>query len=199
MNRRGELIVKAGAVALVAFLCGCATFVQKTVPGYAHDVPDRMHGLSPGPTTRDELRKSGWAFAETHDGAEIYVLGAPVPGVGDVEAQVTGGNSNERTVQFLRLKYSRTRLATYKELLGKLLATYGQPQSSQEVRQFELFEPDPSSDAPRPPSFIVHRWKGPKAQVVLAAGLEAPENLLANMQYQLFFMPADNTPPPAQP
>jgi hypothetical protein len=203
MIRRGGIVslsvLRGFALTMLVATTACATFVLKTAPGMAHDLPDRMYGLGPGPTSREELRKAGWTFAEAHDGKEMYVLGAPVQGVSDVESQVKAGQDNLRTVQFLRLKYSRTRLATYKELLNKLLTSYGPPQRSAEAAHFDLFEPDPSSDTPRPPSFIVHRWKGPNSELVFAAGLEAPENLMSNMQYQLFLLPPDTSAPLAQP
>jgi hypothetical protein len=175
-------------------LPGCASYVLRTADGPAHDVPDKMYGLGPGVTSRDALKKSGWALSDSREASEMYVLGAPVQGVQDVEAQVTTGADGARSVQFIRLRYARTRLATYRELIQKLLSSYGAPQSSMEVSHFDLFEQDPNSDAPRPPSFVVHRWRGRSTELVLAAGLEATENLAENMQYQLFLMPADADP-----
>jgi hypothetical protein len=150
-----------------------------------------MYKVGPGVTTRDALRHAGWAFAESKENVETWILAAPEEGVDTAEAVVTSRPDGGRDVRFIRLRFARTRLATYKELLQKLEKAYGPPQTSGEVPHFDLFELDPGSDAPRPRNFIVHRWKGDSNELVLAGGLEASENLAESMQYELFLLSAD--------
>jgi hypothetical protein len=150
-----------------------------------------MYKVGPGATTRDALRHSGWAFADSTDNLETWILASPESGVETAEAVVAARPDGSRDVRFVRLRFARTRLATYKEMVHKLVKAYGPPQQSGEVSHFQLFEMDQGSDAPRPRSFIVDRWKGDSVALVLVGGLEAAENLAESMQYQLFLLPSD--------
>ena len=191
-RRRSDTAVPSSL--LLAGVCAtllpaCATFTLPTTQGPGRDVPAQLYGLGPGPTTVDVLRHGGWTFADAKENAQTYILGSPGKDVSDVEAIVLAPAGAPPVVQFIRLRYAATRLSTYRELLQSLIAAHGYPQESVEVPHFELFEADQNTEAPRPPSFVVHRWHGRSSDLVLVAGLEHQENLISSMQYQLFLLP----------
>jgi hypothetical protein len=169
---------------------GCATYTLPTSPQTLHDIPELLYGLGPGPTSLEVLRRGGWVLADTKENAQVFVLASPAPGVNDVEAQVTSGKDGSPVVQFLRQRYQQTRSAAYDEVVHSLVVAYGQPQVSSEVTHFALFEQDAvTGENPRPPGFIVHRWEGKSADMLLVAGIDDPGVLASFMQYQLLLVP----------
>jgi len=180
----------AGAlIAMTAPLGGCVIYTIGTAASPTREISDTMFGVRLGPTTDEELRRGGWALADTKDGAQMYLLAAPDKTINDVEAQVIAHDGTP-SVQYLRIRFAHTRFATYKELLAKMQAKYGPPQTSETTTHFDLFDPDPTTaDAPLPPSFVVHRWTGSHADLVLVGGLEDPEVLISFMQYQVLLVP----------
>jgi hypothetical protein len=177
-------------VCTLALLFGCATYTLPTAPQTQHDIPELMYGLGPGPTSMDTLRRGGWVLADTKENTQIFVLATPAPGVNDVEAQVVLGKDGSPFVQFLRQRYQQTRSAAYDEVVHTMVSSYGQPQASSEVVHFALFEQDAvTAETPRPPGFIVHRWEGRRADLLLVAGVDDPGVLASYMQYQLLLVP----------
>lgn len=178
-------------VCIVVFsLSGCATYTLPTAPQTLHDIPESMYGVGPGPTSLDTLRHGGWVLADAKENTQVFLLASPAPDVNTVEAQVVLGQDGRPIIQFLRQRYTKTRSAAYDEVVHTMVHTYGQPQASMEVNHFPLFEPDASAaESPLPPSFVVSRWEGKRADLLLVAGVDDPGVLASYMQYQLLLVP----------
>jgi hypothetical protein len=193
MHRRGRdaQLNRWLAIASIALSMSCAsyTYSLRTAPGPVRAIPSDYYGAVPGTITADVLKKNGWALADAREGVQTFVrAGSQDFGVSEAEAIVseqTGGPH----LDFVRLRYSRTRLATYKALVQTLVEKYGPPQASDVRPSFPAFVLDPRSERPRPPRVVVHRWNGPLTDLVLVGGLEDEENLKSAMDYQLFLMP----------
>jgi len=178
---------------LAASLAGCVlvpTYVLPTAPGPAARLPAELYGAGPGrAATMGDLVRRGWTPAETRGDTTLLVLATAEPPVREAEALVRGGV--EAHVVWVRLRYSGGRLATYRQLVSEMTASYGPPQESRIEPSFELFAIEEGAEAaPRPSRFAVHRWKGEKADLVLVAGLESEENLASAMDYQLLLVPS---------
>jgi hypothetical protein len=168
----------------------CTSYIIRTAPGPAHEIPADFFGVAPGPVAPETFRRNGWALADSHEGVQTYVRGAgPNSEVSEAEAVLTQLEGGQLRVDCVRLRFGQTRLATYRTLLGSLVEKHGPPQVSDERVSFPEFVLDPKSERPRPPRVVVHRWRGPRFDMVLVGGLEVPENLASSMDYQLLFLP----------
>ena len=178
------------SLALLALLsmAGCFGYAVRKAEGPARDVPAKLFGAGPGAYTPGDLIEAGWALAEETTRGQLYVLATADDEVREAEAWLTRNEKMEPTVEFVRLRYRSTRLATYEALLASLQEQHGPPQVSEERPGSPLLWIDPESDRPRPARVVVHRWRGHEADLVLVAGLEAKENLRTAMDYQLLLV-----------
>lgn len=172
---------------------GCIGFTLRTAPGPAREVPATLYGAGPGEVALSELVAAGWTLAEESRDEQVFILATPTGGVREAEARVRMTRLPP-VVEYVRLRYSMGRLSTYERLLEDLIARHGRPQRSEEVHEFELFALDPHSERPRPARFVVHRWQGAEADLVLVGGLEVIGNLQAAMDYQLLLVPTQGAP-----
>ncbi len=191
VRQRGAGFPAVLFVASLVSQMACVRYVVGTAQGLGHNVPATYHGVGPGAAVTEALKKGQWAVAEARpDSSMLYVLASPEPGVSEAEAEVSATTTPPQ-VKYVRLRYSATRLATYRDLLQALMASHGQPQLSEERRTYALFDPE-KSDRPLPSRVVVHRWYGATADLVLVAGLEDVENLASSMAYQVLLVPADH-------
>jgi hypothetical protein len=178
-----------GSLCLLGASCASYTYTVRTKPGPVRSIPGEYFGAAPGGISTESLKRNGWALADSREGVQTYVRGgSPDLGVSEAEA-IVSEQTDGPALDYVRLRYSQTRLATYKALLQTLIDKYGPPQASVVRPSFFAFVLDPRSERPRPPRVVIHRWNGLRTDLVFVAGLEDEENLLSAMDYQLFLMP----------
>ena len=182
--------MRAIAMLAAAFLTGCFGYAVRKSEGPAIKVPEKLYGVGPGQLEAKALVDAGWALADERPDGQFYVYAAAEEQVREAEAYLALDESPAQ-LEFVRVHYRSTRLATYQALLNSLVAAHGPPQISEERAESRLLWIDSHGDRPRPNSVVVHRWKGGATDLVLVAGLEAEENLKTAMTYQLLLVLPD--------
>jgi len=182
--------MRAMALLAAAFLTGCFGYAVRKSEGPAVKVPEKLYGVGPGQTEPKALVDAGWALADENVDEQVYVYATADAQVREAEAYLALDVWPPR-LEFIRVHYRSTRLATYQALLNSLVAAHGPPQISEERASSRLLWIDSHGDRPRPNSVVVHRWKGGATDLVLVAGLEAEENLRTAMTYQLLLVLPD--------
>lgn len=194
-------VVKARTrlLVMVVLVCsGCLSYALRVAPKPLTAPPLALYGAAPGTTTAKALSERGWALADDVGDRRTFVLGEPEAGVREAEAHGRVDAIGTLTIEFVRVRYQNPRLTTYRTLLDGLVRLHGAPQVSDERPSFAPLDlSDPRNERPRPSRVVVHRWHGEKADLVLAGGLEAEENLRTAMEYQLLLVPPEPVLPQA--
>lgn len=170
---------------------GCTAmgvYTLRTTKAPARDLPDAAYGLSLGESTQHALVEQGWVLAEQQARGALWVSAVSDAAVRDVEASTRDLGDSRVSVELIRTYFQSTRWTTYERLLKSLVAAHGQPQSSVQSNHFEHFSPGSDLHRVRPSRFVVHTWEAEGRKLVLVGGIEAMENMLSAMEYQLLLI-----------